>query len=40
MIPAVIIGVPLICIYMFLRHPRLIWREARKSWDLVNGKGE
>jgi hypothetical protein len=36
-LPIVCIMVPIIVMYMFIRHPIMVWREARKSWRLVNG---
>jgi len=37
--PAVIVGVPIICLYMFVRHPRKVWQEARRSWHMINHGG-
>ena len=31
-----IIAIPFVMIYMWVRHPVLVWREARKSWRMIN----
>lgn len=34
------IVVPFIVIWMWIRHPKLCWRGAKESWDMVfRGKG-
>ena len=34
--PAIIVGVPIICLYMLVRHPRKVWQEARRSWRMIS----
>jgi len=31
-----IIAVPFVVIYMWVRHPKKVWAEARKSWRMIN----
>lgn len=41
LIPLAVIAVPLVVTWMWIRHPILCFKEARRSWQLVfHGKSE
>lgn len=34
LIPLVLIAIPFVVAYMWIRHPILCWREAKESFDM------
>ena len=35
LIPLAIVAIPIVAAWMWIRHPILCWREAKRSWQLV-----